>query len=157
LSVTDQPLAPLDDMDAAFELPTSISNERLRQLHEVLVARLRRELHDALGQVPSTIQLLVAERTAFNYILIKDKETHAVGDPGGFAHMTAAKEFNAFWLSLADALNKMMLSAKAEFRDNMLRTIGKTINEVLASAIHDPAERAELRDRIATSLAAATA
>lgn len=152
--MTDQAeVPPLDDLDGIFTLPESVDDPALRQMYEVLVIRLRRDLHEALVKAPSTIQLLVAERTAMNYILIKNAERHAIGSTGGFAHFTAAKEFNAFWMSLAETLNKMMRSGDAAYREALLVKVGQTISTVLQEAIPDETQRKVWRERIGADLA----
>lgn len=124
-------------------------------MYEVLVARMRRDLVTSLARQPTTLQTLVCERTAFNYVMLKQKESLAVGAVGGFRHMTEVKEFNAFWMGLAEQLNKMMQAGNSEYRDNLLRSVGSVLASVIAELVPDPAARRLAIDQANLALAAA--
>lgn len=148
-------IPPLDDIDAIFELPDVIDDAQLRTVYESLVVRLRRELQVALAKPPSTIQLLITERAAFNYVLMKQKDKKGVGNQvTGWAHMTAVKEFNAFWLNLAESLNKMMQAGQTEYREALIAQVGTVVNGVLRDEVPDENTRKVLRSRLASELMA---
>ena len=58
-------------LDGAFYLPEHIEDTNLRQLYEVLVSRMRRE---AATLPMNTVQQLLIERIAYNYIVMREKE-----------------------------------------------------------------------------------
>lgn len=147
------PIEPLDELDGLFALPDSFDDAELRRAYEVLVVKLRRELQAALAKSPTTLQLLVCERTALNYILIKKKDKVGVGPLHGWRHMTEVKEFNAFWMGLAETLNKMMIAGQADYRDSLLAQVGSAVNGVLKELVPDDQERAAMRSRIGAELA----
>lgn len=149
------PLPPLDDLDVIFVLPESVGDEDLRTMYEIVVNRLRRDLVAHLASPPNTLQLLVCERVSYNYVLIKQKERMRVGDlaGGGFRHMTEVKEYNAFWLTLAETLSRMMKAGNQEYRDNLLRSVARVISEVLSEVVTDPVALAAARSRVSAELA----
>lgn len=155
--MADTAIEPLDDLDTVFELSASIADQKFRDMYEILVVRMRRDLISALGRPPSTLQALVCERTAFNYVLLKQKSAQPVGDTahGGFRHMTEVKEFNAFWIGLAEQLNKMMQQADSAYRASLLASVGAIIRDTLAELIPDKVEQRVATDRLNLALASA--
>jgi hypothetical protein len=137
-------IAPLDDLDIAFSLPDNIEDERMRRLYEILVARMRRE---ASHLSANTVQQLLIERIAYNYIVLRVKEA-AAGTANGFAHATAQKEFNTFWLSMTQEFNKQLKGTDADFRSSFMVEIAKVVQSVIAEVPEGPL-RARLRDKLA--------
>src|SRR6185312_8009494 len=91
--------APQDDLAEAFRLPDDIlADEGLVTLHANLVLRLRRE---AAGMPMNTVQQLLLERIAYNYIVMKQKER-----TNGFTTPAQQKDFNTWWLSTTQEFNK---------------------------------------------------
>jgi len=129
----------LRSLDAAFELPDVVTDPKLRALYEVLVARMR----DEAAHLPmTTIQQLLIERIAFNYIVLRAKER---GELGGFSHANIQKDYNTFWLQMTAEFNKLLgksgeplgnLEKKALFKE-MQQLIVKTI----AETVQDPRAR----------------
>lgn len=129
----------LRSLDAAFELPDVVTDPKLRQLYEILVARMR----DEAKHLPmTTIQQLLIERIAFNYIVLRAKER---GELGGFSHANIQKDYNTFWLQMTAEFNKLLgksgeplsgLEKKALFKE-MQQLIVKTI----AETVQDPRAR----------------
>lgn len=137
-------LAPLDDLDCAFTLPENITDEKWRHLYEVLVVRMRRE---AAHLTMTTVQQLLIERIAYNYIVLRDKEARS-GTKEGFAHATAQKEFNTFWLTMTQEFNRQMRSTDQDFRDSLKQVVGQALTAVL-----DEIDDTALRNRVKTRLA----
>ncbi len=92
----------LDSLDAAFELPDTSADPKLRLLYEVLVARMREE---AKHLPMNTVQQLLIERIAYNYIVLRYKER---GELGGFGSTSVQKDFNSFWLTMTAEFNRML-------------------------------------------------
>jgi hypothetical protein len=141
---------PLDDLDAAFTLPDVIEDQKLRALYEVLVHRMRAEA-ECLPM--NTIQQLLIERIAYNYIVLRAKEK---GELGGFAHSTVQKDYNTFWLSMTAEFNKMLGKTDVTPNDRkaLLKDIQKLIVEVVNS-IPDPKTRSDTFEKLAAAFEAA--
>jgi hypothetical protein len=140
-------LPPLDDLDLAFTLPEHVTDPHMRQLYEVLVARMRRE---ASHMTMSTVQQLLIERIAYNYIIMRVKEA-AAGTQDGFAHATAQKEFNTFWLSMTQEFNRQLKSTDTDFRASVLDQLKSIITAVI-SEVEDAPTQKRMRDRLADAL-----
>jgi hypothetical protein len=121
----------------AFELPSFLAeDERLVEIHADVVARLRRE---AQGLSMNTVQQLLLERIAFNYVYMLYKE-----NDGGFAKPSEQKDFNAFWLSMTTEFNKMLLKSGDKLRDALLMEINTIIMDTIKT-VEDPETRKSLR------------
>lgn len=135
----------LDDLDAAFELPDVVEDEKLRGLYEVLVHRMREE---ARHLPMNTVQQLLIERIAYNYIVLRSKER---GELGGFAHSTVQKDYNTFWLTMTAEFNKM-LGKEAGGTDR--KALLKDVQEIIVSTVNtvsDPKIRGDLLEKLATA------
>ncbi len=137
----------LEDLDAAFTLPDSVDDPTLRQLYEVLVARMRAE---ARHLPMNTVQQLLIERIAFNYIVLRAKEG---GQLGGFAHASIQKDYNTFWLSMTSEFNRLL--GKVEPLSNadkkgFLREIQAIIVKTL-DTVDDPKVRSGLFEKLAAA------
>ncbi len=134
-------MARLDDLDAAFELPDVVEDARLRSLYEVLVHRMRTEAQD----LPmNTVQQLLIERIAFNYIVLRSKER---GELGGFATAAVQKDYNTFWLSMTAEFNKLLGKAESlqgAERKKLLQEIQQTILQTVNASVTDPQTRSAL-------------
>lgn len=130
-----------EDLDAAFTLPELVEDARLRSLYEVLVQRMRKEAE----QLPmNTVQQLLIERIAYNYIIMRAREN---GDFGGTGTPSAQKEFNAFWLSMTQEFNRMLSKAEqigGHERKNLLREIQQIILQTVNSSVNDPKTRSDI-------------
>lgn len=138
----------LDDLDAAFEPPEEVTDTRLRALYEVLVQRMRNE---ARNLPMNTVQQLLIERIAYNYIVLRSKER---GELGGFAHANVQKDFNAFWLSMTQEFNRMLGKTEnmngAE-RKAMLREIQQIIVDTVGASVNDPRTRSDILSNMAAA------
>lgn len=134
-------MARLDDLDAAFTLPEVVEDEKLRGLYEVLVHRMRGEAKD----LPmNTVQQLLIERIAFNYIIMRSRENGALG---GFTSANVQKEFNAFWLSMTQEFNRMLVKAESmagSERKTLLREVQQLILQTVNASVNDPKTRSDL-------------
>lgn len=135
------------DLDAAFELPDIIEDTKLRALYEVLVHRMRDE---ARAMPMNTVQQLLIERIAYNYIVLRSKER---GDLGGFAHATVQKDFNTFWLTMTAEFNKTLGKStpmNAADRKVLMKEMQQIIVSTLAT-VSDPRVRNELMEKMAVA------
>jgi hypothetical protein len=138
----------LNSLDAAFELPDVITDPKLRGLYEVLIHRMRAE---ARALPMSTVQELLIERIAFNYIVLRSKER---GELGGFGSATVQKDYNTFWLSMTSEFNRTL--GKVEPLTNADRkALLKDIQQIIISTVQqtgmDPRTRSELLENMATA------
>ncbi len=137
-------------LDSAFYLPEAVSDARLRALYETLVARMRRE---AKGLPMNTVQQLLIERIAFNYVIIRHKENVAMGEAEGFLTANAQKDFNTFWLSMTQEFNRLLTKPSDEkTRAAMFSEVKDVILETLAS-VEDETVRLALVKKFADSFA----
>lgn len=139
-----------DSLDGAFELPTFVTeNPRLHQLHGAIVRRLRKE---AEGLPMDTIQTLLLERIAFNYIVMKAREM-------GFLDMgnaRAQKDFQTFWLAMTNQFSKNLQKATAaEDRERTLREVRDIVINTLTSAVDDKETKDKLLGDFSRAFAAA--
>lgn len=135
-----------------YSLPNIIREdptcEDLVELYEVIVARLRAE---AASTRMNTIQELLLERIATNYVILRYRERVAAGE-GGFEHTTAAKDFNSFWLAMTREFNHVLRADgldEAE-RDSLVQRVGGAIASALDELHPDVA--GPLRQRFAEAL-----
>lgn len=138
----------LEDLDSAFELPENIEDEKLRTLYEVLVYRMRRE---AKNLPMNTVQQLLIERIAFNYIVMRLRER---GELGGFATANASKDFNTFWLSMTQEFNRLLTKADTmggNERKELLREIQQLILQTVNASVNDPKTRSDLLVNMASA------
>lgn len=141
-------MAGLDALDGAFHLPENVEDERLRTLYEVLVHRMRAEAKD----LPmNTVQQLLIERIAYNYIVMRQREADL---ENGFSTATAQKDFNTFWLSMTQEFNKMLVKAESmagNERKQLLKEVQQLILQTVNSSVHDPKTRSALLVNMASA------
>lgn len=134
-------------LDGAFT-SDHIEDLAMKDLYEVLVARMRKEAQD----LPmNTVQQLLIERIAYNYIVMRSKER---GDQGGFTTTAAQKDFNTFWLSMTQEFNRMLTKSESmngSERKALLREVQQLILNTVNASVNDPRTRSNLL----TSMAAA--
>lgn len=142
--------APVDitALDDAFMLPDTITDQKLRNLYEVLVARMR----DEAKHLPmNTVQQLLIERIAYNYIILRTKEK---GELGGFGSTSVQKDFNTFWLSMTQEFNRMLGKGgeplSAAERKTLLREMQSIIVSTV-STVADPRTRGALLETFAAN------
>lgn len=138
----------LEDLDAAFELPEIIEDPKLRGLYEVLVHRMR----DEAQHIPmNTIQQLLIERIAYNYIVLRSKER---GELGGFNTASIQKDFNTFWLDMTREFNRMLGKGEAMNtgeKKALLKEIQQVIVQTVSKTVADAKTRSDLLVNLATA------
>lgn len=140
----------LESLDAAFELPDVIEDEKLRALYEVLIHRMRNE---ARHLPMNTVQQLLIERIAYNYIVLRSKER---GELGGFSHSGVQKDFNTFWLTMTAEFNRMLgKEIGGTDRKALLKDIQKIIVDTVATGVQDPKVRGDLLEKLAAAFESA--
>ncbi len=136
------------DLDDAFTLPDAVSDAKLRSLYEVLVVRMRKEARD----LPmTTVQQLLIERIAYNYIVLRSREN---GEMGGFQSAAIQKDFNTFWLSMTQEFNRMLNKQETltgNERKNLLRAVQQTILKTVNASVSDPQTRSALLVNMASA------
>jgi hypothetical protein len=145
--MTDSPLdgAPLDGLAPAFRLPPHIAeNEEYVALHREIVTRLRRE---AAGLPMNTVQQLLLERIAANYVTIKWKE-----DRAEFVRANEQKDYNTFWLSMTVEFNKQMRESDDKLRQAMLAEVMKVTQDAM-EIIPDKTVRQAVRRKLSEDFA----
>jgi hypothetical protein len=136
------------NLDGAFFLPEAIEDSRMRDLYEVLIARMR---HEARDLPMNTVQALLIERIAYNYIILRVKES---GENGGFQTTAAQKDFNTFWLSMTQEFNRMLSKAETmngNERKALLREVQRLIVTSVNQAVSDPRTRSNLLTSMASA------
>lgn len=116
-----------DSLDAAFELPEFVTaHPTLVQLHRAICNRLRQE---AEGVPMDTIQVLLLERIAFNYIVMKARERGVLN----LGSERAQKDFQTFWLAMTNQFSKNLQKATAaEDRERTLKEVRDIVMNTLA-------------------------
>src|SRR5688572_9415277 len=139
----------LTDLDGIFHLADlAVTDPNLRMQYESIVHRLRKESE---GVPMNTIQLLLLERIASNYIMLRQREVSR------FVNVTPQqqKELNTFWLAMTSQFQKTLQKASAaEDREAAFREIGQSINRVLKN-IEDPETRTMVAEALAAEFKAA--
>ncbi len=138
----------LEDLDAAFELPDIVEDPKLRGLYEVLVHRMREE---AKHLSMNTIQQLLIERIAYNYIVLRSKER---GELGGFNTASIQKDFNTFWLSMTQEFNRM-LGKNEPMNSGEKKTLIKEIQQIIVQTVNASVPDAKTRSDLLVNLATA--
>ena len=138
-------IAPPDELARAFVLPQWVRDDlELVVLYDTIVQRLRRE---AAGLPMNTVQQLLLERIAFNYIVLKHKEAH-----NGFARANEQKDFNTWWLSMTQEFNKLLMANQDKLRDAMMLEIQKVLSEGIG-LIRNEEDRRNVRRHLAGAFA----
>jgi hypothetical protein len=137
-----------ESLDRLYTLPEWLEDDTLREMYEVLVARLRREI----AHVPlSTVQNLLVERLVANYCILRYRENRTLGDAQGFQHAGVEKEFNTYWL----AINKQFEDLLIKFKPDDKKALLDHIKDVLIPAfsnITDSQERVAVISAVARGL-----
>jgi hypothetical protein len=138
-----------------YRLPTYISEDPvyadLLEIFNVIVVRLQEE---SKGVPMNTLQLMLLERVATNYIILRWRERQAVGTFGAFEHTTAAKDFNSFWLQSHKELNSQIgQKSEEEVLSSIAKRFGAVIDDVLSGMPESQAT--DLRGRFADAFSTA--
>jgi len=135
--------AGADALDGLFTLPDFITDTTLRTSYEIIVARMRREA----GHITmNTIQQLLMERIAFNYIVLRYRESKPGDAEQGFAHAGVMKDFNTFWLTMTKEFNDLLAKFKPSEKEAVMGLVKAAVEEILAT-LDDTEVRNKLAER----------
>lgn len=103
-----------------------IAQDSLKLVYAEVARRLREDLRE--WGTPSTLQLMLAERTAALYIHMRQKESSAEG----FANDRAYKETIQLWVQMASQLGKTSKGDvdPEEIRRTVLKEVARAIKNV---------------------------
>jgi hypothetical protein len=137
----------IDALDSFFELPAWVTDQAMRNGYETVVARMRREcMHVPMN----TVQQLLIERIAFNYILLKHKESAPLGTDDGFSSPEAIKDFNTFWLKMTAEFNNLLVKFRPSDKEAIMSQVKGLTEEILAT-LDNKSIRNDLIHRFVTS------
>lgn len=145
--MSESPLdqSPPDDLARAFVLPAWVREDpELSALHASIVRRLRSE---AAGMPMNTVQQLLLERIAFNYIVLKHKEENQ-----GWSRASEQKDFNTWWLSMTQEFNKLLMANQDKMRESLLLEVQNIVVGALRM-IPDDEVRQNVRRHLAEQFA----
>jgi len=132
--------ASLQSLDRLFVLPEWVSDPELREAYEIIVARLRNEIE----HVPlSTLQQLRVERIAFNYIVLKFRESLAAND---FAFAEHLKDWNTYWAQITREFDTVARAWKPTEKEAIMAVVRSAVGEILAT-VQDTEIRNDLIQR----------
>ena len=146
--MTDSPadIIQASGLESAFGLPDRVieANPDLRDLYDEIVANLRAE---AFGIPMSTMQVILIERLATKYILIRHYERT------GWLGVNAEKDANAQWSDLMKEWNRLLAQGHTATIDRLLETVEKIAKDGIA-LIEDKEQRQLLRNHFESNFAA---
>lgn len=136
---------PAQGLTRAFQLPDEIvEDDELLGLYNEIVDRLRRE---SAGLSMNTVQQLLLERIANFYVQIKFKEANG-------SSIREVKDFNAFWLTMTQEFNRLLIASQAQLLDAQRSEINKIITSAV-ELIEDAENRRLVRRSLAEGFASA--
>lgn len=128
VATVDEPLNSIFTMEASGFGDNTAYIDMFREINEQLAL-------ESQGVPMNTIQTMLRERIAYNYVLMKYKE-----NTNGYVRANEQKEMQAFWLSLTDQFHKILQAGQDTIRAKLLEDIGKMLEDML-HMISDPTER----------------
>jgi len=134
--------------DSLYSLPEFVEEPELRELYEVIIARFRREILE--GITLNTVQELLLERIAYNYVMLRWRERNMTASQARNASAsTADKNANNFWLSMTQEFNRLTQKEQAnqEFKNQLLVTISQALGQAF-EGLHPDVAR-PMQERIA--------
>lgn len=126
-----------DQLAGIFSLPENTPQDYI-QFYQEIVDRMRAE---ASGFPMNTVQILLIERIAYNYVVLRMKEN---GFMAPFARANEQKDFNTFWLTMTQEFNRVLSSGQDKVREKLFKDIVDVIKKVVRTTVEDPI----LRDRL---------
>lgn len=132
-------------LDQVFSLPPVMVDEypQLAEIHDEIVMRFKSESH---GMPMNTVQTLLLERIAYNYVFLKYRELK--GEVAG----KEQKDFNSFWLSMTQEFNRLLTVNEAERREQLMDDVVSVFNEAIA-LIQDKETRQAVQQSVGAGLA----
>lgn len=135
---------PQDELAHAFRLPASIeADPEMVELHGEIVRRLRRE---ASGISMNTVQQLLLERIATQYVATKVREQ------AGTLSLRDMKEQNTVWLSMTQEFNRLLMASEDKLRDALMAEMQEIVIGSL-DLVADKETRQTLRRHLAEQFA----
>lgn len=124
-------------LESAFSLPEYVREEypELGDLYDEMISNLRAE---AFGIPMSSMQVLLIERIATKYILIKYRERV------GWVGTNAEKDANAQWMDAVKEWNRLLAQGHEQMRDRLLEQIEKITSDGV-NLIEDAESRQKVR------------
>jgi len=134
-----------DRLNQAFNLPATMVEDfpELAEIHDEIVTRMKAEAH---GMPMNTVQNLLLERIAYNYVFLKYRELR--GETSG----REQKDLNSFWLSMTQEFNRLLSVNEAERRDQLMTDVVDVFQEAIA-LIQDQATRQAVSQSVSAGLA----
>lgn len=137
-----------DAMQAAFSLPAGVKDDpELSALHRQIIEQLRSE---SMGIPMHTVQELMLERIATEYVLIKWREQSEGWVGLGIGAEDKAK---THWKNLVSEWNKVLASGQETLRNALVQEVTKISMEAL-ELIEDDESRKAVRLRLIERFAA---
>lgn len=123
-----------NELERAFRVSeqTFGGDEEYRELFSSIVERLRME---SAGLPMTTVQELLLERIAFNYVMMKYKE-----DSNTYTRPNESKELQSFWLGMTAEFNKVMNAGHDKLRDKLLQDVERLVMDAI-KAVKSPEDR----------------
>lgn len=145
MTSVESQIAADERLDKVFSLPKTMVEEfpELSDIHDEIVMRLKSEAH---GMPMNTVQTLLLERIAYNYVFLKYRELK--GDVAG----KDQKDFNSFWLSMTTEFNRLLSVNEAERREQLMNDVVAVFNEAIA-LIQDKDTRQAVQQSVGAGLA----
>lgn len=144
-----------DEFEAIAPLPTSfwsqpteaLGNESLNLIYAEVCARLRSELIDS--DLAGVMEMMLAERAAFLYCHIRNKEQNA-----GFANDRAYKETLQLWREIIKDLRtaKYQNEERTDLLALAIATLTDAVNHALEDSDIDPVLANQVKEKLAAQL-----
>lgn len=133
-------------LDAAFNLPENVRVEfpDLGTLYDDLIDNLRSE---AFGIPMTSMQVILIERIATKYILIKYRERV------GWLGTNAEKDANAQWMDAVKEWNRLLAQGHEQMRERLLEQVEKIASDGV-KLIEDTETRQKVRSHFEENFAA---
>lgn len=129
----------MDNMEDIFELPERLQgDERLVRWHAEIVTRLRRE---AQGLPMKTIQTLLLERIAYNYVQMRSREIDET------TSARERREESQFWMSMTQEFNRLLEKHQDKLLNKVIDDVQRILDEVLPD-ITDKTERQQITRKL---------
>lgn len=139
-------IAASTPLAAAFSLPENVREEHpdLGDLYDELIGNLQAE---AFGIPMTSMQVVLIERIATKYILIKYRERV------GWLGTNAEKDANAQWMDAVKEWNKLLSQGHEQMRERLLEQVEKIASDGV-KLITDTATRQKVRSHFEENFAA---
>jgi len=140
---------PEERLDPIFDHPEL--DDRWQGMYQEMIAQLRSE---AAGLPMSTVQSLLIERIAYDYVYIRmrEEEMHTGDSSSSFNRPNVHKEYNNFWLDMTKEFHKVLNSGQDKLRQALLLEIQSVVSKAV-DTIPDNSIRKSVRLALAEGFA----